>query len=96
MGIHSAHTQAQVHYGSSKTPAKHSCKSHLRHAHVRVCGTDSRVQYVWLTGGEHSAGAEPYLVATMPSQGSERETLERGGSSQGMLNISWVGRHSAW
>lgn len=96
MGIHSAHKQAQVHHSSSKTPAKHSCESHLCHAHVRVCGTDSRVQYVWLTGSEQSTGAEPYLVATMPSQGPEQETLERGGSSQGMLNISWVGRHSAW
>ncbi len=91
-----AHTQTQVHHSSSKTPARHSCESHLCHVYVRVSSTDSRVQYVWLTGCERSTGAEPYLVATMPSQGPEQETLERGGHGQGMLNISWVGRHSAW
>lgn len=61
-----------------------------------VCRTDSRVQRVRLTGGEQSTAAEPYLVATMASQGREQETLERGGGSQGMLNISWAGRHLAW
>lgn len=61
-----------------------------------VRGTDSTVQYVWLTGCEQSTRAEPYLVATMPSQGQEQETLERRGNNQGMLNISWAGRHSAW
>ena len=71
---------------------------------MRVCGTDSRVQCVcvcvcvcvWLTGSKRSTGAEPYLVATMPSRGLKQETLERGGNSQGMLSISWAGRHSAW
>lgn len=96
MGIPSAHTRTQVHHSSSETPAKPHCESHPCHVYVRVCRTDSRVQYVWLTGCERSTGAEPYLVATMPSQGPEQETLERGGNSQGMLNISWVGRHSAW
>lgn len=76
--------------------ATHRRESHPCHVYVRVCRTDSRVQYVWLTGCERSTGAEPYLVATMPSQGPEQETLERGGNIQGMLNISWVRRHSAW
>lgn len=78
---------------------KHQQNMAARAIHVMcvwVCRTDSRVQYVWLTGCEQSTGAEPYLVATMPSQGQEQETLERGGNNQGMLNISWVGRHSAW
>lgn len=59
-------------------------------------GAGSRVQCVWLTGCKQSTAAEPYLVATMPLQGPEQETLERRGNSQGMLNISWTGRHSAW
>lgn len=96
MGINGACTQAQVHNSSSKTPAKHSCESHLCHVYESVCWTDGRVQYVWLTGDEQSTGAEPYLAATMPSQGPEQETLERGRNSQGMPNISQVGRHSAW
>lgn len=96
MGIHRAHTWTQMHHSSSKTPATHRRESHPCHVYVRVCSTDSGVQYVWLTGCERSTGAEPYLVATMPSQGPEQETLERGGNSQGMLNISWVRRHSAW
>lgn len=96
MGVHRARTRTQVHRSSSKTSAKHSCERHLCHVYVRVCRTDSRVQCVWLTGCERSTRAEPYLAATMPSQGPEQETLERGGNSQGMLNISWAGHHSAW
>lgn len=63
--------------------------------HVTVHGSNRRAQRGWLTGSEQSAAAEPYLVATMPSQGYEEETLERGGYSQGMLNISWAGHHTA-
>lgn len=77
-------------------PATHSFESHLCHEYATVCRTDSRVQCVRLTGCEQSTAADPYLVATMPSQGLEQETLERGGNSQGMLNISWAGCHSAW
>lgn len=40
---------------------------------------------------EQRTRAEPFVDATMPSQGPENQ---RGGNSQGMLNISWAGRHS--
>lgn len=91
MTKHSTHFQIEVHCSLSR---KHSFDSHQK-VHVTVHGSNRRTHRGWLTGSEQSAAAEPYLVTTMPSQGYEEETLERGGYSQGMLNISWAGRHTA-
>lgn len=62
-------------------------------ASVIVGAIDRRVQFVWLTAGEGRSEAELVLVATMPSQGPEQQTLR--GNNQGILNISEAGRHSA-